>query len=42
MQIRQNDLKYTGCDISEKLVEICKGKNLNVILANIKVLPFDD
>lgn len=42
MQIRMNDIKYTGCDISEKLVEICKKKELNVILANIKALPFDN
>ena len=41
MQIR-DDLKYIGCDISEKLLEICTKKGLNTILANIKNLPFLD
>ena len=41
MQIR-NDLKYIGCDTSDKLLEICKTKELNVVNANIKDLPFPD
>lgn len=42
MQIRKQEIKYMGCDISEKLVDICKNKGLNVIISNIKTLPFPD
>lgn len=41
MEIR-DDLIQIGCDNSEKLVDICKNKNLNVILSDIKILPFND
>jgi SAM-dependent methyltransferase len=39
MQIR-NDLKYIGCDNSEKLLNICKNKGLDTVYSNIKNLPF--
>lgn len=39
MQIR-TDINCIGVDTSEKLIEICKNKNLNVIMADIRNLPF--
>ena len=41
MEIRK-DINIVGCDISEELIKICKNKNLNVLLANIKKLPFNN
>jgi len=39
--IRQ-DLMFIGCDISETLANICNKKNLNVLLSDIRMLPFKD
>ena len=41
MLYRPDCINY-GCDFSEKLVEICKSKNLNVIEGNILDIPFED
>lgn len=41
MEIR-SDLDITGCDSCENLVKICHEKNLNVILADIRKIPFND
>lgn len=41
MMYRQ-DLNFTGIDNSEKLVEICKKKNLNVSLHCMTNLPFEN
>jgi site-specific DNA-methyltransferase (adenine-specific) len=38
----RNDCDNYGCDFSEKLVEICKNKNLNVIEGDILDIPFED
>lgn len=35
-------LNIMGIDFSEKLVEICKNKNLNVMLANMTSIPYKD
>jgi SAM-dependent methyltransferase len=40
--IFRKDLDFYGIDSSEKQVEICKNKNLNVQIANMKKLPFVD
>ena len=40
MQIR-SDLKYLGCDLCENFAEICKRKGFDVIVSNIKSMPFD-
>lgn len=40
--IIRDDLTFIGCDFSQTLVEICYKKNINVLLANIKNLPFKD
>lgn len=37
----REDLNFTGIDNSEKLVEICKNKNLNVSLNCMTKLPFE-
>lgn len=41
MQITDH-VKYVGCDNCENLIDICKKKGLDVVLANIKKLPFPD
>ena len=41
MLYRQDCINY-GCDFSEKLVEICKNKKLNVIEGDILDIPFAD
>jgi ubiquinone/menaquinone biosynthesis C-methylase UbiE len=41
MMYRQ-DLNFTGIDNSEKLVEICRNKNLNVSLHCMTNLPFEN
>lgn len=38
----REDLNFTGIDNSEKLVEICKNKNLNVSLNCMTKLPFEN
>ncbi len=39
---RKDDLNIKGIDICDKLVEICKQKNLDVIQGNMNQLPFKD
>jgi len=41
MLYRSDCINY-GCDFSEKLVEICKNKKLNVIEGDILNIPFED
>lgn len=36
----RNDVDFTGVDTCEKLVEICRNKNLNTHVADIRNLPF--
>ena len=38
----RNDCVFIGIDNSKTLIEICKEKGLNVILADMRVLPFND
>jgi ubiquinone/menaquinone biosynthesis C-methylase UbiE len=38
----RNDLKFTGIDISQAQVDICRKKDLNVIKSNMTELPFPD
>ena len=38
----RNDLQFSGIDISQAQVDICRGKNLNVIKSNMTDLPFAD
>lgn len=38
----RNDLNFTGIDISQKQVDICINKKLNVIKSNMTNLPFND
>jgi ubiquinone/menaquinone biosynthesis C-methylase UbiE len=38
----RTDLQFYGIDISNKLIDICKEKNLNVIEASMTNIPFDD
>lgn len=38
----RDDLDFHGIDLSEKQVEICKKKNLNVNVANMTSLPFNE
>ena len=38
----RKDLDFHGIDLSEKQVEICKSKNLNVNVANMTSLPFSE
>lgn len=38
----RDDLDFHGIDLSEKQVEICKNKNLNVNVANMTSLPFKE
>ena len=40
--IGNSQLNIMGIDFSEKLVEICKNKNLNVTLANMTSIPYND
>lgn len=37
----RNDCKFKGCDFSNKLVDICKNKNLDVIYGDILNIPFN-
>lgn len=41
MRIRP-DLKFTGCDTSEALLDICRNEGHDVVNANIKCLPFEN
>lgn len=36
----RNDLKFTGVDLSQEMVRICKSKGLHVYKANMLELPF--
>ncbi len=36
------DIKYTGLDITPKLVEFNKSNNINCVLGNLNDIPFDD
>jgi len=38
----RDDLDFYGIDLSEKQVEICKKKNLNVNVGNMTSLPFNE
>lgn len=38
----RNDCIFKGCDFSEKLVNICKNKKLDVIYGNILNIPFEN
>ena len=40
--IKNKFIEVVGIDFSEKLIEICKNKSLNVINADIRNLPFKD
>ena len=40
--IVRDDLKWTGCDICPELLDICRNRNLNVVEADIRYLPFDN
>ena len=42
MLYNNNKLNYIGIDSCVKFIEICKNKNLNVILSDILSLPFED
>ena len=41
MQYRM-DCEFKGCDFSQKLVDICKEKGLNVVFGDILDVPFED
>lgn len=36
----RNDLKWIGCDICPELLDICRSRELNVLEADIRKLPF--
>lgn len=40
MQLRTEELTYSGVDISEKMVNICQARGFNVILGDILQIPF--
>lgn len=40
--ICRKDCKFTGVDFSDNLVKICKDKQLNVIVSDVRCTPFND
>lgn len=40
--IGYNNLQFKGIDFSDKMVEICQSKNLDVIEASMTSIPFED
>ena len=40
--VYRDDCLFYGCDFSNELVNICKGKDLNVINGNVLDIPFKD